>query len=445
MTEERLQELMDQKAYKEIKKELSNLNEIDVADLLNPLDAGHTLLLFRMLPKDLAVGVFSNFTRDQQLAIIESATDSEVEDIIEELFFDDMIDIIEEVPANVVNKILLYAKEEERKLVNDFLNYPEDSAGRLMTIEYVSLRKGMTVEDALEHIKEVGLDREVIYTCYVLNSKRILEGFVSLRKIVTSSYDTLIDDIMEHEIISVNTHDDQEIVASVFNRYGFVALPVVDDENRMTGIITVDDIMKVMELETTEDFQIMGGTSPSEDEYLDTSVLRLVRNRLPWLLILMISATFTGRIMGKYEDVLLSVAVLSTFIPMLMDTGGNSGSQSSTLVIRGLATGDISTDDGLRVAWKEIRISVIIGVILALVNYARLRIVEGVAPLIGVTVTSTLFVTVVAAKLVGGILPIIAKKMKLDPAIMAGPLITTIVDAMSLFFYFQMAKLLLGI
>ncbi len=445
MDAEKLTQLVEDKKYLQIKKEVSEMNEVDVAELLDPMDAQTTLLVFRMLPKDLAVEVFSHFSREQQLGIIESVTDAEVESIIEDLFFDDMIDLIEEVPANVVNKILKYAREDERKLVNQFLNYPSDSAGSLMTIEYVKLKRGQTVKEALDHIKDVGLTSETVYTCYVLDDNRKLEGYVSLRKIVTSEEDVLIDDIMEWDIISVNTHDDQEEVASVFSRYGFVALPVVDNENRMIGIITVDDIMGIIEQEATEDFQIMAGTSPTEESYLDTSVFKLVKNRLPWLLILMISGTFTQRIMARYEDVLAAQVTLSLFIPMLMDTGGNSGSQSSTLIIRGLAVGDIKVTDGLKVLWKEFRISLVVGIVLSFVNFLRLTYLEGVDLQIAMTVSITLIVTVVTAKLVGGILPIIAQTFKMDPAIMAGPLITTVVDVMALFVYFMVAQSLLGI
>lgn len=445
MNEERLLELIEGKEYLELKRELSDLNEVDVAELLDPLDSQTTLLLFRMLPKDLAVEVFAHFSVDQQLGIVSSVTDSELEHIIEELYFDDMIDLIEEVPANIVNKILIYARDDERKLVNQFLNYPPGSAGSLMTIEYVELRKNWTVAESLKHIKEVGLNRETVYTCYVTDEGRLLEGFISLRKLVTADEGILIEDIMEEEVIVVNTHDDQETVAGVFSRYGFLALPVVDKESRLTGIITIDDIMDVIEQEATEDFQRMAAMSPTEDDYLETSAWQLAKNRLPWLLILMISATVTGRIMGKYEDMLTSLAILSTFIPMLMDTGGNSGSQSSTLVIRGLATGDITTKDAGKVLWKEFRVSLIVGISLSVVNFARLYLFEKVGFLISLTVSITLISTIISAKLVGGILPLIAKKLKMDPAIMAGPLITTIVDAMSLFVYFTIARQLLGI
>ncbi|MCK9443351.1 MAG: magnesium transporter [Tissierellaceae bacterium] len=445
MDERRLIELIDEKKYAEIKRELADMNEVDVAEILDPLDEHMTLLIFRMLPKDLAVDVFAHFSKEQQLGIINSITDKELEYIINELFFDDMIDLIEEMPANIVKKILRSAREEERKLINQFLKYPADSAGSIMTIEYVELKKGMTVKESLCHIKETGLNKETVYTCYVTDRKRALEGFVSLRTLVTSEEDMIIEDIMNGDVIHVNTHDDQESVANVFRKYGFLALPVVDNENRLTGIITVDDIMDIMEQEATEDFQIMAAMSPSEEAYLETGIFTLARHRLPWLLVLMISATFTGRIMGKFENVLASIVILSTFIPMLMDTGGNAGSQSSTLIIRGLATGEITTKDWVRVLWRELAISFIVGIILAATNFARLMLLEKVDLVIAFTVSITLVVTVVSSKVVGGTLPLIAKKMKLDPAIMAGPLITTIVDALSLIVYFGIATALLGL
>jgi magnesium transporter len=445
MDEKVLKQLLEEKKYVRIKKELSDMNEVDVAELLDPLDPHTTLLLFRMLPKDLAVEVFSYFSTEQQLGIINSVTDKELAHIIDELFFDDMIDLIEEMPANIVNKILIYAKEEERKLINQFLKYPADSAGSIMTIEYVELRKDMTVGEAMAHIKEIGLNRETVYTCYVTDKNRTLEGFVSLRTLVTSEENEIIRDIMEDEVINVNTHDDQETVANVFSKYGFLAIPVVDKEHRLTGIITVDDIMGVIEQETTEDFQLMAAMSPSEEAYLDTGVMTLAKHRLPWLLVLMISATFTGRIMSKYEDVLSSVVVLATFIPMLMDTGGNSGSQSSTLIIRGLAVGEIKMSDGWKVLWKEFRISFLVGIVLAATNFLRLMILEKAGISVAITVSMTLLLTVMLSKIVGGILPLIAKRFKMDPAIMAGPLITTIVDALSLAVYFALATRLLGL
>ena len=445
MDERRLLELIEQKKYVEIKKELSEMNEVDVAELLDPLDAHMTLLIFRMLPKDLAVEVFSHFSTEQQLGIINSVTDKELEYIMDELFFDDMIDLIEEMPANIVKKVLKATREDERKLINQFLKYPPNSAGSLMTIEYVDLKKDMTVKDALDHIKETGLDKETVYTCYVTGENRKLEGIVSLRKLVISDEKLLIKDIMNEDFIYVNTHDDQETVASVFKRYGFLALPVVDKEHRFTGIITVDDIMDVIDQETTEDFQKMAAMSPSEEAYLDTGVFTLAKHRIIWLLVLMISATFTGGIIKRFEDVLQSVVVLTAFIPMLMDTGGNSGSQSSTLVIRGLALGEISLSDSWKVIWKEFRISIIVGIALAVANFVRIMVFDTVGIWVALTVSITLLVTVVISKIVGGILPMIAKRVNIDPAIMAGPLITTIVDALSLIVYFTIASLLLHI
>lgn len=443
--EKELLELIRDKKYLKIKYELSEMNEVDVAELLDPLEASTTLLIFRTLPKDLAADVFSHFSKDRQLEIINAITDKELKHIIDELFFDDMMDIIEEMPANVVNKILQNASEDQRILINQFLRYPEDSAGSLMTIEYVDLKKTMTVAAALDHIKETGMSKETVYTCYVTDGERKLEGFISLRTLVTTDGHVIIEDIMDDDVVRVNTNDDQENVANAFKKYGYLALPVVDKENRLTGIITVDDIMEVMEQEATEDFQRMAAMSPSEEAYLDTGVFTLAKHRLPWLLVLMISATFTGRIMGRFEDILTRIVLLSAFIPMLMDTGGNSGSQSSTLIIRGLATGEITMKDWWKVLWKELRVSLLVGVALAITNFARLMVFEKIDMLISLTVSITIVVTVVAAKLVGGLLPLIAKKMKMDPAIMAGPLITTIVDALALLVYFGAATILLGL
>ena len=445
MDEQIIIQLIQQKKYVQLKRILSEMNEVDIAEIIDPLDANTTLLIFRILPKDLAVEVFAHFSIEQQRDIINSATDKELNYIMNELFFDDMIDLIEEMPANIVNKILINSTQEERKLINQFLKYPPDSAGSLMTIEYVELRKEMNVKEALSHLKEIGLNKETIYTCYVTDKDRTLEGIISLRKLVISDNEMLIKDLMQDEAIYVNTHDDQETVANVFIKYGFLALPVVDKELRLTGIITVDDIMDVMEQEATEDFQIMAAMSPSEDAYLDTNVFTLARHRIGWLLILMVSATFTGGIMSKFENVLQSVVVLATFIPMLMDTGGNSGSQSSTLIIRGLATGELTLQDGWKVLWKEFRISLMVGVALAGVNFIRILLFSAVGFWVAFTVSVTLIVTVVSAKIVGGMLPLLAKKMKIDPAIMAGPLITTIVDALSLIVYFSIASVVLHI
>lgn len=440
MDERRLQELLQEKKYVTLKNELEELNPVDIAELLGYLDVYTRLLIFRMLAKDLAVEVFAHFTPEEQRDIIGLVTDKELKLIVEELFFDDMVDLIEEMPANIVKKILRHANKEERDLINQFLKYPPDSAGSIMTIEYVDLKKESTVRDALNHIKRAGLDKETVYTCYVTDNNRKLEGIVSLRKLVISDEDETIEDIMDEDVIYVHTHDDQEMVAAIFKRYGFLALPVVDKENRLTGIITVDDIMDVIDQEATEDFQKMAAMAPSEEKYLDTSIFDLAKHRVGWLLILMISATFTGNIIRKFEDVLSSVVILTSFIPMLMDTGGNSGNQSSTLVIRGLALGEIELKDVLKVMWKEFRISVMVGLSLSVINFFRIYLLDKVGWAVALTVSSTLFITVMIAKVLGATLPMIAKKLKIDPAIMAGPLITTIVDAISLMVYFSIAS-----
>ncbi|MCF6464325.1 magnesium transporter [Clostridium sp. Cult2] len=445
MDERRLKQLIAEKKYVTLKRELEELNEVDIAELLEDLDIHTALLIFRMLSKDLAVDVFAHFSLEQQRDIIGLVTDKELKHIVEELFFDDMVDIIEEMPANVVKKILLHAKEEERNLINQFLRYPPDSAGSIMTIEYVDLKKGMTVEEALSHIKETGLDKETVYTCYVTDKNRKLEGIVSLRKLVISNGEETIEDIMDRDVIFVHTHDDQETVAGIFKRYGFLALPVVDKENRLTGIITVDDIIDVIDQETTEDFQRMAAMSPTEEKYLDASIFSLAKHRIIWLLVLMVSATFTGGIIRKFEDILQTVVVLTAFIPMLMDTGGNSGSQSSTLIIRGLALEEIDLKDIGKVIWKEFRISIVVGIALGVVNFFRIYLFDDVGLLVSFTVSITLFITVVISKVIGGILPMVAKKLNIDPAIMAGPLITTIVDALSLVVYFSIASRLLNI
>ncbi len=443
MKEERILELIEQKNYIELKKELVDMNEVDISEIFLELDHSTSLLVFRILPKDTAVEVFSHFSSEQQANIIQSVSDNELKHILNELFFDDMIDLIEEMPANIVNKILSNSSAEERKLINQFLKYPAHSAGSLMTIEYVELKKNMTVEEALAHIKETGLSRETVYTCYVTDKNKKLEGIVSLRNLVVSDSDKVIADFLQEEVIFVETHDDQEDVAGIFKKYGFMALPVVDKEHRLTGIITFDDIIDVIEDEATEDFQRMAAMVPSENPYLESGVVELAKQRLPWLMILMIGATITGGVVAKYENILSAVVVLTAFIPMLMDTGGNSGSQSSTLIIRGLATGDVEISDFWKVLWKEFRISLLVGISLASVNFAKNMLIDGVGLGVSLTVSITVAITVMLSKMVGGTLPLIAKKLKLDPAIMAGPLITTLVDGLVLMVYFGVASRLL--
>ncbi|NOH14919.1 magnesium transporter [Clostridium cochlearium] len=437
--------LIREKKFHNAREKILELNPVHISDIIECLDISEAILVFRMLPKDMAVDVFNYLETDFQTNIITGITDKEIKHIIEEIYFDDMIDLLEEMPANVVKKILKYSNVEERKLINEFLNYPEDSAGSLMTIEYVDLKKDMTVREALQHIKDTGVNKETIYTCYVIDKQRKLEGIISLRKLILSDYDLLVEDIMKTDIVFVNTNSDQEYVANVFKKYDLLVMPVVDNENRLTGIITIDDIMDVIDQETTEDFQKMAAMAPSEEKYLDTSVWTLAKNRLTWLVILMVSATFTGNIIKSFEDVLQSVVVLTAFIPMLMDTGGNAGSQSATLIIRSIALGEVQGKDILKVIWKELRVSLIVGFSLSLINFARIYYLEKTPFEVSLTVCITLFFTVILSKIVGAILPMIAKKIKVDPAIMASPLITTIVDATSLIVYFSVAKMLMGI
>ncbi|HPC99911.1 MAG TPA: magnesium transporter [Acetivibrio sp.] len=442
---EKILALIEQGKYADARKEIVEMNVVDIAQLFEELDRQKLLVVFRILPKDVASGVFSYIPNELQKYIIESITDKEIKTIIDELFLDDTIAFLEEMPSNIVKKVLKNTDEETRKLINQFLNYPEDSAGSIMTIEFVDLKKEMTVKQALEHIKDTGVDKETINNCYVIDNNRILEGVISIRKLILSDGSAVVKDIMEKDVVYINTHDDQEKMASLFKKYDFLSMPVVDNECRLVGIVTIDDAVDIIEQENTEDIHKMAAMKPSEDKYLKTNALVLAKNRITWLLILMISATFTGIIIRKFEDVLQSVVVLASFIPMLMDTGGNAGSQSSALVIRGLALGEISLKDALKVLWKEIQVGCLVGLALSIVNFVRLYFVEKINLSISITVCITLLFTVILAKIAGGILPIIAKKCKIDPAIMAGPLITTVVDAVTLTIYFSTAVWLLGI
>ncbi len=441
----RILNLIEQKEYILLKEELKKIRSIDIAEIFDELDKKNTIILFRLLQKDKAAEVFSHLTYQQRRDIVGAMNETQLKEIMEELFFDDKIDFLEEMPSNAIKRILTSCKEEERKLINQFLKYPENSAGSLMTIEYVDLKKEMTVKEALNYIKKVGMNRETVYTCYVLDEKRKLEGIVSLRKLVLSDEGMLIKDIMERDIILTHTMDDREYITSLFKKYDFIALPVVDKENRLVGIITIDDIVDVMDKVTTEDFHRMAAMEPTDEEYLHTNVFALAKKRIPWLLVLMLSATFTGGIIGKYESVLESIVALNMFIPMLMDSAGNAGTQSSTLIIRGLALGQLQMSDYLKIFWKELRVSSLVGFVLAIINFLRIITIEKISNDIALAVSVTLFFTVVLAKVVGGLLPVIAKKLKTDPAIMAGPLITTIVDALALIVYFNIAHFMLGV
>lgn len=437
--------LIHQGRLAEARTWISQMNVVDIAYWLEELDDDKILVLFRLLPKDMAAEVFSHFSKEQQEFIIESIADREIKSIIDELFLDDTVDLIEEMPANVVKKVLRNTSEERRKLINQFLKYPENSAGSLMTIEFVDLKKEMRVDQALESIRKNGVDKETINICYVIDSSRKLEGIIPIRKLILSDPSEILEDIMETNFVSVHTLDDQEEVANIFRKYDLIAVPVVDNENRLVGIITVDDIVDIIEEENTEDFHKMAAIQPSDEEYLKTKVTELAKHRVIWLLILMISATFTGTIIQRFEEVLQSVVALTYFIPMLMDTGGNAGSQSATLIIRGLALEEISLADILKVLWKELRVSIIVGVILAIINFARIIIMRQASAIIAATVSVSMLITVILAKVIGGSLPILAKKLGLDPAIMAGPLITTIVDALALLAYFSIASWVLGL
>jgi magnesium transporter len=439
--------LIEQKRFVKLRELLQEIKPVDIAEMIEEMEdeqPRNSILLFRLLPKDLASDVFSYLSALQKRSIVDALHENQLKDIVEDLNFDDKIDFLEEMPANVIKRILKNVPDDERRLINQFLNYPENSAGSLMTIEYVDIKKEMKVGEALQYIKINGVDKETIYTCYVLNETRKLEGIVSLRKLVLSDDHVLISEIMDEDLISTTTLDDQEEVADLFKKYDLMTLPVVDREGRLVGIITIDDIVDVIEQENTEDFEKMAALLPGEADYLDAGIIDMAKKRIPWLLVLMISATFTGSIISRFEDILQTMVVLAAAIPMLMDTAGNAGNQSSTLVIRGIALGEIELSDYLAVVWKEIRVSILVGIMLAFINFFRMIIIVESSILVAFTVSLTLVITVMLAKLFGGLLPIFAKKIKVDPAIMAGPLVTTIVDAMALIVYFNLATLLLG-
>ncbi|MDI3548227.1 MAG: magnesium transporter [Halanaerobiales bacterium] len=443
MTRE-LMELIDNRKISIAKDQLKKMQAVDIAEIINEMDGKNSLLTFRLLSKEVATETFSYLSRDKQAELSILINENELKDIIEDLHFDDMIDYLEEMPANVVKKILKNTSDVERKLINQFLNYPDNSAGSIMTIEYVDLKAGMTVGEALKHVRKTAPDKETIYTCYVIDSTRILEGIISLKSLVLADPQKKVKDVMKTNFISVNTYSDQEEVAALFKKYDLLSVPVVDQENRLVGIITIDDIVDVIDEENTEDFHKMAAIQPSDELYLSASIFSLARKRIQWLLILMVSATISGYIIRKYEAVLQSMVVLAAFMPMLMDTGGNAGSQSSTLVIRGLALGEIKLKDFLKVIWKEIRVSLLVGTALGLINFIRILYIESSSIQVALTVSITLVVTIVVAKVLGGILPLIAKSLKIDPAIMASPLITTIVDAAALITYFRTASWIIG-
>ncbi len=440
-----LKELLRNRSYKELREILTNQNEVDLADFLNGLDREDAVLVFRMLPKEAAADVFAELTPETQQWIVHAATDAELSAIVNDLYVDDAVDMLEDMPANVVKRILRNTTPENRSLINQFLQYPDNSAGSIMTAEFTDLRPAMTVAQAIRHIRATGEDRETIYTCYVVDPQRRLLGVASVRTLLLAPDEKLVQEVMEDQVISVPTGADQEEAARLMTHYGLLALPVVDGENRLVGIVTVDDAMDVIDQEATEDFEKMAAMAPSEKPYLKTSVWELARHRIPWLLVLMISGMLTGGILGHYEAAFASMPLLVTFIPMLTDTGGNAGSQSSALVIRGLALHEIQVRDLARVFWKELRVSLVVGVILSAVNFARLMVSYPGQTATALVVAFTMLFTVLMAKTIGGVLPLAAKAVRMDPAIMASPLITTIVDAVSLVIYFNIAKALLPI
>ena len=440
-----LQELLQNRSYKELREALADLNQVDLAEFLSGLDRESAVLVFRMLPKEAAADVFAELTAEAQQWIVHAASDAELAEIVNDLYVDDAVDMLEDMPANVVKRILRNADPENRRLINQFLQYPENSAGSIMTAEFTDLRPTMTVAEAIRHIRATGEDRETIYTCYVVDPQRRLLGVVTVRTLLLSADEKLVQDVMEDQIISVTTGTDQEEAARLLNHYDLLSLPVVDGENRLVGIVTVDDAMDVIDQEATEDFEKMAAMAPSEKPYLKTGVWEMARHRIPWLLVLMISGMLTGGILAHYEAAFASLPLLVTFIPMLTDTGGNAGSQSSALVIRGLALHELRVRDLPRVFWKELRVSLVVGTVLSAVNFVRLIITYPGQTATALTVAFTMLFTVLMAKTIGGILPLAAKAVRMDPAIMASPLITTIVDAVSLVIYFNIASALLPI
>lgn len=447
---EKLIQLLENKDYGELKAEFSEMNPADAASFMEEMfeersEEKELIILFRLMPKDLAADCFAFLESDTQQLLISYFTDSELQEVLEQTFVDDAVDMIEEMPANVVHRILRNADPKTRAAINEILKYPSDSAGSIMTIEFVDLLPDMTVEEAFTRIRRIGLDKETIYTCYVKDENRRLIGLVTVKTMLLAESEDLISDIMETNVISVNTHEDREVVTAMFEKYDFLALPVVDAEYRLVGIVTIDDVIDVIQEEATEDIEKMAAIVPSDKTYMRTGVFETVKNRIPWLLLLMITSTFTESILGHYEASLAKYMVLSTFIPMLMNTGGNAGGQSSVTVIRSLSLGDIEFGDLFSVIWKEARVGLLCAVILAAANFVKLIIFNRLSLMVAAVVCITLIVTVFIAKLVGCSLPMLAKKIGFDPAVMANPFITTIIDALSLVIYFRIANMLLGI
>ena len=445
-------ELLENKKFSELRSLLEEQNPADINDVIDELSDEKSVLVYRLLPKELAAEVFVEMDSDKQEYLINIFSDSQLKDVLDELYYDDTADIIEEMPANVVKRILKVASPDVRKAVNDLLKYPDNSAGSIMTTEFVRLRKSYTVEESLDFIRSVGVNKETIYTCYVTDEKNHLIGIVTAKDLLLSERSEIIGEIMEDNVISVNTLADTENIALMFGKYDFLALPVVDKEDRLVGIITVDDAIDVMQEETEEDFSKISAITPNDTEYLKTPVIKLWASRIPWLMILMISATFTGMIISKFESALAVLPILTAFIPMLMGTGGNAGSQASVTVIRGISLGQVEFRDFFKVLWKECRVSLLCGIILGIAAIGKVMLVDNllmrnpeVTIFVALVVGITLFATIVSAKLIGCALPLLAKKTGLDPAVMASPLITTLIDTVSLLVYFYFATIILNI
>lgn len=438
-------EFLQNKQYTALRQHLCEMNEADIAAILEELEEADMMKVFRILPKDLAAEIFSYMEVENQQFIITSLSERDAAGIINNLMADDATDLLEEMPANIVKKLLAAASPEARRDINHLLRYPESSAGSIMTVEYVDLKENLTVEQAIQKIRKVGVDSETINICYVLDSRRTLLGTVALRYLLLSPLDAVIGDIMHENVIAINTLMDQEEVARQFKKYDFTAMPVVDNENRLVGIITVDDVVDILEEEATEDIEKMAAIVPSDKPYMRTGVWETWKKRIPWLLFLMISATFTGKIITSFEKALSACVILTAYIPMLMDTGGNAGGQASVTIIRGMSLNEIEFRDVFRVLWKESRVAFLCGATLAAANFAKLMFFDKVGLSVSMVICITLVVTVVIAKVIGCTLPMLAKKLGFDPAVMASPFITTIVDALSLLVYFRIAGMLLGI
>ncbi len=442
---QRINELIESKQYATLRQEISEMNTADIAALFEEISSEEVVKIFRILPKAMAADIFSYLPIEDEQAIIRSLTDHEAASIIDNLYADDAADLMEEMPASVVKKILAQASPETRRDINHLLKYPEDSAGSVMTVEFIDIKENQTVDDAIRIIRAEGIDKETIDVCYVLSPSRKLLGTVSLRRLLLSQPDEIIGNIMHENLITITTLTDQEEVAHIFQKYDFTTMPVVDSENRLVGIITVDDVVDIIEQEATEDIEMMAAITPTDKPYMKTTVIETWKKRIPWLLLLMISAAFTGKIIQVYENALAAYVVLTSFIPMFMDTGGNAGGQASVTIIRGISLGEIEFRDIFRIMWKEMRVGILVGITLAAANFVKLMVFDRVTIPIAMVVCLTLIVTVIFAKLVGCSLPLLAKKIGFDPAVMASPFITTIVDALSLIIYFRIATMLLGI